>query len=125
MRDISSVFKMFLAAGEQQITRLAGQLMSNEVFVSALQGAIARAMDAKLVLDNQLRAALVRLGVPTQEKLEALHKEIGDLDAEVQQLRKEIERLRMEATVHLPRGKPSLTLAQERPEQGYSEASMG
>jgi uncharacterized protein YhaN len=125
MREISSVFKMFLEVGEQQITRLAGQLMSNEAFMSALQGAIARAVDAKLVLDNQMRAALARLGLATPEELEALRNKISELSAEVQRLRQEVERLRPEAATQTTRTKPSLTLAQERPEKHYSEVSTG
>jgi polyhydroxyalkanoate synthesis regulator phasin len=123
MREISSVFKMFLEASEQQITRLAGQLMSNEAFVSALQGAIARAMDAKLLLDGQMRAALSRLGVPTQGELENLRNEVSALRSEVQRLRQEVDRLRPEATAQATRAK--LTLAPEQPEKNYSKTSTG
>ena len=107
------------------MTRLAGQLMSNEAFMSTLQAAMAKAVDAKLVLDNQMRAALARLGVPTPEAFESLRNEVSGLHAEVQRLKQEIERLRLEATVQTVRSKPSLTLAQERPEKHYSEVSTG
>ncbi|MCL2012288.1 MAG: phasin family protein [Cystobacterineae bacterium] len=127
MREIGSVFKMFLDAGEQQITRLAGQLMSNEAFMSALQGAIGKAMDAKLALDTQVRAALARLGVSRQEEIESLYSEISILKEEVQRLGQQIEQLRAEGVAlatPLPR-KPSLALAPEQPEKRYSEISAG
>jgi polyhydroxyalkanoate synthesis regulator phasin len=125
MSEISAVFKMFLEAGDKQLTRLAGQLLSNEVFVSAMQGAVARAADAKLVLDNQLRAALSRLGVPAQGELDALREEVRALSAEVQRLREEMEHLRPEVAAQASRTKPSLALAPEQPEKHYSEVSMG
>jgi len=95
------------------MTRLVGQLMSNEAFVSALQGAMARAVDAKLVLDSQLRAALARLGVPTQENIEVLRNEVGELNAEVQRLHQEIERLRSEAAAQATRAKPAVAKQQK------------
>ncbi|MCL2179274.1 MAG: hypothetical protein FWC28_01690 [Proteobacteria bacterium] len=122
MREISSVFKIFLEAGEQQITRLAGQLMANEAFMSKLQGAIAKAMDAKLVWDNQMRAVLARLGVPLQGELEGLRKEVSDLRAEIQRLREWADKPSTEAVAPKLRSKPSLALAPEQPEN-YSEVS--
>jgi len=107
------------------MTRLTGQLMSNASFVSALQGAIARAMEAKLVLDNQLRAALSQLGIPTQGEFEALRNEISELKAEVQRLRQEAKPFSPEVLVQTARSKPSLALAPEQREEHYSEVSTG
>jgi len=106
------------------MTRLAGQLMSNEAFVSALQGAIARAMDAKLVLDNQMRAALARLGVSTQRELEDLRSELNALNAEVQSLRQETERLRSELPAQTARTKAPVSAA-ERMKKNGAEVSAG
>ncbi|MCL2626757.1 MAG: phasin family protein [Cystobacterineae bacterium] len=125
MREISSVFKIFLEAGEQQITRLAGQLMANEAFMSRLQGTLTKAMDAKLVWDNQMRAALARLGVPSQEELEGLRNEVNELRSELQRLRQQAETPDSESAAPKLRSKPSLALAPEQPEKHYSKVSAG
>lgn len=75
-----SVFKKILASGEGQIGRLAGQLMSNERFISGVQSAVTRTLEAKGVLDRQLQSTLQAMHVPTNQDIAKLNERLDELE---------------------------------------------
>jgi polyhydroxyalkanoate synthesis regulator phasin len=75
-----TVFKKVLATGEEQIGRIASQLVSNEKFVSSLQVAVTRALEAKGALDRQVSNALAGLHVPTIQDVQKLNDRLDELE---------------------------------------------
>ena len=67
-------------AGEAGIGRLAGQLLSNERFVAAVQGIVTRTLAAKGTLDKSLRVALSTMNLPTTSDVEAVHHKLDELE---------------------------------------------
>ena len=76
----SPTFKKMLATGEEQFGKLASHLISNERFISALQGAVTKALSAKGALDKQLVGALQSLHVPTTQDLTKLNDRLDELE---------------------------------------------
>ena len=74
------MWKQLLEMGEEQVSKLAGNLMANEKFMAGVQSAAAKALEAKGVLDRQLAAALNALQVPTHDDLQRLNDRLDELE---------------------------------------------
>lgn len=75
-----SVFKKLLSTGEEQVGRLAGQLMNNERFVAGMQAAISKAIEAKGVFDKQMEQTLQAMHVPSHQDIEKLNERLDELE---------------------------------------------
>ena len=73
-------------AGEAGIGRLAGQLLSNERFVGAVQGIVTRTLAAKGTLDKSLKAALSTMNLPTTDDVDAVHRKLDELERVLSEL---------------------------------------
>lgn len=76
----SPLFKKMLATGEEQFGKLASQLIANERFLSSLQGAVTRALEAKGAFDRQVLGALQSMHVPTTQDMQKLNDRLGELE---------------------------------------------
>jgi polyhydroxyalkanoate synthesis regulator phasin len=74
------VMKKLVETGEEQVGRLAQQLLANERFVSALQALVSRTLMAKGTLDKSLRSALSAANLPSTSDVEALKGKVDDLE---------------------------------------------
>lgn len=72
--------RMMVEAGEAGIGRLAGQLLSNERVVAAVQGVVTRTLAAKGTLDKSIRGALAGMNLPTTADVEAVHRKLDELE---------------------------------------------
>ena len=74
------VMKKLVETGEEQVGRLAQQLLANERFVSALQALVSKTLMAKGTLDKSLRSALSAANLPSTSDVEALKGKVDDLE---------------------------------------------
>jgi hypothetical protein len=74
------VMKRLGEIGEERIGKIAQQLLSNDRFVTALQGLISKTVAAKGTLDKSLRSALGAMNLPSSDDLEALRTKVDDLE---------------------------------------------
>lgn len=76
----NAVLKRLVANGEEQVGKLAQQLLSNEKFVGAIQTIVSRSLSAKGALDKSLRAALAAMNLPSTADLELLREKVDELE---------------------------------------------
>lgn len=74
------LLKKMLTQGEEQLGKLAAQLVSNPTFVGALQGAVTKALEAKGFLDQRLAGALQSMHVPTTQDMQKLNDRLDELE---------------------------------------------
>src|SRR3954466_4589580 len=79
LRD-NSVLKKMIATGEEQVGKIASQLLSNEAFMAALQKTVNAAIEAKGVAMRNVQLALASLNVPTAGDVKKLEGKIEDLE---------------------------------------------
>jgi hypothetical protein len=75
-----TVFKKVLASGEEQFSKIASQLISNEKFVATLQVAVTRALEAKGAFDRQVSGTLASMHVPTTQDVQKLNDRLDELE---------------------------------------------
>jgi hypothetical protein len=74
------VMKRLGEIGEERIGKIAQQLLSNDRFVTAIQGLISKTVAAKGTLDKSLKSALAAMNLPSSEDLDALRSKVEDLE---------------------------------------------
>lgn len=74
------MMKRLVETGEERIGKLAQQLLSNEKFVSTVQGLVSRSLAAKGTLDKSLRSALAAMNLPSTEDVDSLRRKIDDVE---------------------------------------------
>src|SRR5687768_8057971 len=57
--------KKLMETGEERIGKVAQQLLSNERFVTAIQGLVSKTLEAKGSFDKSLRGALSAMNLPS------------------------------------------------------------
>src|SRR5256885_16489502 len=78
LRD-NPVLKKMIATGEEQVGKLASQLLSNEAFMATLQKTVNAAIEAKGIAMRNVQIALAGLNVPTAEDVKKPEGKIEDL----------------------------------------------
>jgi polyhydroxyalkanoate synthesis regulator phasin len=76
----NAVMKKLVATGEEQVGKIAQQLLSNEKFVAAIQTIVSRSLSAKGTLDKSLRGALAAMNLPSTADLELLREKVDELE---------------------------------------------
>jgi polyhydroxyalkanoate synthesis regulator phasin len=74
------MMKKLVETGEERIGKIAQQLLSNEKFVSMVQGLVSRSLAAKGTLDATLRTALSAMNLPSTADVENLRAKVDDLE---------------------------------------------
>src|SRR5947209_14476190 len=89
------MFKKMIATGEERMSKLASQLLSNETFMTALQKTVSAAMEAKGTVEKAAQTALSAMNIPTagdvkklEGKIEELEKVFEGLSAKIAELQK-------------------------------------
>ena len=78
-----SIFDKWKARGEEVFTQISSELMGNEHFVKAMQGA----MKGKEKLDEAASRALKQMNIPTRTEFKKAISRIESLEAEIAGLR--------------------------------------
>lgn len=91
----SPMFKKMIATGEERMSRVASQLLSNEKFMGALQKAVTAGMEARGTLERAAHSALSAMNIPTsgdvkklEDKIEELEKVFEGLSSRIAELQK-------------------------------------
>lgn len=87
------VMKRLVATGEERIGKLVQQLMSNEKFVTGIQGIVSKGLSAKGTLDKSIRTALSAMNLPSTGDLESLREKIDDLEGLLAKLEGKVDQL--------------------------------
>lgn len=74
------LLKKVLAQSEEQLGKLAAQLVGNPAFVTALQKAVTGVLEAKGFVDKQLGGALQSMQVPTTQDMQKLNDRLDELE---------------------------------------------
>lgn len=93
MADGKGVGNPLLKLGEEKLTQLLTQMLANEGFVTALQGAIQGALKAKGSMDKGLIAIFSAFNVPTVEDVSHMQSKLAELEEAVADLTRVVEAL--------------------------------
>lgn len=74
------MFKRMISTGEEQFGKLASQLIANERFLSTIQGAVTRTLEAKGAFDRQVASALQAMHVPSSQDMQKLNDRLDELE---------------------------------------------
>ncbi|HEY6909753.1 MAG TPA: hypothetical protein VI356_10310 [Myxococcales bacterium] len=95
LRD-NTVFKKMIATGEERMSKLASQLLSNETLMGALQKTMSAALEAKATAGRAAQTALGAMNIPTsgdvrklEGKIDELEKVFDGLSAKIAELKKD------------------------------------
>lgn len=92
IKENPMVKKMF-ELGEEQMGKLAQQLLSNERFVNAMQMVVGNSLKAKGLLDKNIRLALSAMNLPSVADVEALRHKLDDLEETIKRLEESVSKL--------------------------------
>lgn len=87
-----NVKKMF-ELGEEQVGKLAQQLLSNEKFVGAMQTVVGNSLKAKGIVDKNIRLALSAMNLPSVADLDALRHKLEELEETIKRLEESVGRM--------------------------------
>jgi hypothetical protein len=89
------MFKKMIETGEERMSKIASQLLSNEKFMGALQKTVSAALEAKGTVEKGVQTALSAMNIPTagdvkklEGKIEELEKVFEGLSAKIAELQK-------------------------------------
>jgi hypothetical protein len=90
---MANPFQKMFSLGEEQVGRLAQQLLANEKFTGAMQTFVANALKAKGLLDKNIRLALAAMNLPSVADLEAVKQKLSELEQTLDRLEASVEKL--------------------------------
>ena len=85
------VMKKLVETGEQRVSKLVQQLMSNEKFVAGIQTMITRALAAKGTVDKSIKTALSAMNLPSTGDLDLLREKIEELEKMLGQVENKLD----------------------------------
>ncbi len=90
---MNPVMKKIVATGEEQVGKIAQQLMSNEKFVAAVQKLISSTLSAKGTVDKSIRTALSAMNLPSTADLELIRGKVEELESLLSQVEGKVDEL--------------------------------
>jgi len=87
------MFKRMFELGEEQVGKLAQQLLSNEKFVNAMQSVVGNSLKAKGLLDKNIRMALSAMNLPSVADMDSLRKKLDELEETIQRLEESVTKI--------------------------------
>src|SRR5438270_7984057 len=88
------MLKKMIATGEERMSKIAMQLLSNEKLMGALQRSISTAMDAKATVEKNTQALLSTFNIPTANDVKKLEGKIEELEKVFEGLANKIDELK-------------------------------
>ncbi len=92
------MFKKMIATGEERMSKMASQLLSNEKFMGALQKAVSAALDVKSSAERAAQTALSAMNIPTAADVKKLESKIDELEKVFEGLSARIAELQKKET---------------------------
>jgi hypothetical protein len=74
------MMRRLVETGEERIGKIAQQLLSNERFISTVQGLVSGSLAAKGTLDKSLQTALSAMNLPSSHDVQGLRRKVDDLE---------------------------------------------
>lgn len=96
----NAVFKKMIETGEERMSKLASQLLSNEMFMGALQKAVTAAMEARGTVERAAQTALSAMNIPTAGDVKKLEGKIEELEKVFEGLSSKISELQKKDQTH-------------------------
>jgi hypothetical protein len=87
-----NVKKMF-ELGEEQVGKIAQQLLSNEKFVGAMQSVVGNSLKAKGLVDKNIRLALSAMNLPSVADLDSLRHKLEELEETIKRLEESVAKV--------------------------------
>ena len=87
------MLKKMIATGEEKMSKIASQLLSNEKFMGALQKAVTAGMEARGTLERAAQTALSAMNIPTSGDVKKLDGKIEELEKVIEGLTSKIAEL--------------------------------
>src|SRR5689334_16315171 len=87
------MLKKMIATGEERISKIASQLLSNEKFMGTLQKAVSAALEAKGTVEKAAQTALSAMNLPTSADVKKLEGKIEELEKVFESLSAKISAL--------------------------------
>ena len=87
------MLKKMIGIGEEQMSKIASQLLGNEKFMGALQKAVSAALNVKATAEQAAQAALGAMNVPTSNDVKKLEGKIEELEKVFEALSQKIAEL--------------------------------
>ena len=94
------VLKKMIATGEERMSKLASQLLSNEKLMGALQKTVSAAMEAKGSVEKGVQTALSTMNIPTTGDVRKLEGKIEELEKVFEGLSTRIAALQKHDSAH-------------------------
>ena len=85
------VVSQLVKQGEERLSKLASQLLSNEKFVQVIQVSVQRALSAKGLLDKNLKLVLAAMNLPSTADIRSLNDRLDDLERMLSELEERID----------------------------------
>ena len=89
----SPIVKRMFELGEEQVGKVAQQLLDNDAFASAVQAVVNNSLKAKGALDKQVRVVLSAMSLPTTEDVDNLKAKLESLEASIDRIEKAVDKL--------------------------------
>ncbi len=87
------MFKQLVAMSEEQLSKLAGRILSNEALVTSLQDFLKKALAMRGELGKTVGTVLSLLNVPTRDDLTRLEGKLEEIETLFQDMQNELDRL--------------------------------
>jgi len=94
------LLKKMIATGEERMSKLAANLLTNEKLMGVVQKTFRAALDAKGLVEKNLQAALSTLNVPTANDVKKLEGKLEELEKVFESLSSRIAGLSKPETAH-------------------------
>jgi len=94
------LLKKMIATGEERMSKLAANLLTNEKLMGVVQKTFSAALDAKGLVEKNLQAALSTLNVPTANDVKKLEGKLEELEKVFESLSSRIAGLSKPETAH-------------------------
>jgi polyhydroxyalkanoate synthesis regulator phasin len=79
LRD-NPVLKKMIETGEERVGKIATQLLSNEILMGALQKTVSAALEAKGLVERNVRSVLSTMNIPSAADVQRLQGKIDELE---------------------------------------------
>lgn len=109
LRD-NPLLKQLMQTGEERMSKLAANLLSNEKVMGAIQKTVSTALEAKGLVERNVQTALSSMNVPTAADVQKLEGKIEELEKVFESLSTRIADLQHKAAEAAPaQGEPPKT----------------
>lgn len=85
--------KRMFELGEEQVGKIAQQLLSNEKFVGAMQSVVGNSLKAKGLVDKNIRLALSAMNLPSVADLDSLRHKLEELEETIKRLEESVAKM--------------------------------